>query len=114
MQKRITPCPESDYFITIAYDGSVMPCSCMRPDNPEHQKYILGNVKDNTLLEIYHSKKAEEFRRIIRQADGDYPDPCKYCQKIRYENCMDAPTRFNFIGFDYLNKHSEKAIPLNT
>ena len=82
MDQRIIPCLQPQYYINISYDGSVMPCCHMRPDNPEHKDYILGNIKDTPLVDIYYSEKAKKIREKLRVHYGDYPEPCKYCQKI--------------------------------
>ena len=100
MGKRTEPCPEPEYYINIYYDGSVMPCCHMRPDNPKHKEYILGNIKDTPLVDIYYSEKAEKIREKLRVPNGDYPEPCKYCQKIRIENCFGSPSGWNYIHLE--------------
>lgn len=52
-------------FICIAYDGSVMPSPFLCPDNPEHRNYILGNIMNDDLLDIYNSEKAIQFREKL-------------------------------------------------
>jgi len=108
-EKRIVPCPEPTYFINITYDGYVMPCCHLRADIPEHQEFILGNVKDDTLEDIYYSDKAKKFRERLTVENGDYPEPCKYCQKIRGLKCSKAPNGFDWLGKRYQgNKINEK------
>jgi len=97
-EKRTTPCAEPTYFMNITYDGNVMPCCHMRSDIPMHEDYILGNVKENTLQEIYYSEKAEKFREKLTVPMGDYPDPCKNCQKHRSGTFTDAPNGFKYYG----------------
>ena len=46
MEPRTIPCAEPTYYLNISYDGSVMPCCHMRPDNPNHKEYILGNINE--------------------------------------------------------------------
>lgn len=98
---RVVPCPEPSYFINITFDGSVMPCCHIRSDIPMHKDYILGNIKDNTLLEILNSPRAVDFRQRLTVENGDYPSPCKTCQKIRPINCSGAPNGFNWNGEKY-------------
>jgi radical SAM protein with 4Fe4S-binding SPASM domain len=93
-QQRIVPCPEPSYFINITHDGSVMPCCHIRSDIPMHKDYIFGNVKNNTLLEILNSPKAVEFRQRLTVERGDYPTPCKTCQKVRHGLLTGAPNGF--------------------
>lgn len=112
--KRVVPCPEPSYYINITFDGSVMPCCHIRSDIPIHKDYILGNVKENTLEEILNSPKAIEFRQRLTVENGDYPDPCKYCQKIRSNICTGAPNGFNYIGKRYMeNKVNENVRFIN-
>lgn len=101
MRKRIAPCPEPEYYINIYHDGSVMPCCHMRPDNPAHKDYIFGNIKDTPLVDIYYSEKAENFRKIMREENGDYPEPCRYCAKVRPENCLGSPSGWNYYSNKY-------------
>lgn len=101
MRLRTAPCPEPEYYMNICYDGSVMPCCHLRPDNPEHKKYILGNIKDTPLVDIYYSEKAENFRKVLRQENGEYHEACLYCQKIRRENCLGSPSGWNYFCTKY-------------
>lgn len=100
-EKRTYPCPEPEYFINIYYDGSVTPCCHIRPDNPKHKEYILGNVNDTPLVDIYYSEKAENFRKKLREPNGDYPEPCKYCQKFRNEICVGSPSGWDYYPDEY-------------
>lgn len=91
IKPRTEPCVEPEYFITIYCDGSVTPCCHIRPDNPEHQKYIMGNLHDQKLVDIYYS---EPYKQFVNQLHGDpenYPEPCKFCQKRRAEACSQSP-----------------------
>lgn len=101
VDERIVPCPEPTYYMNITFDGNVMPCCHLRSDIPIHQDYILGNVKNNTLEEIYNSPKALEFRQRLVNERGDYPDPCKNCQKIRPSECTGAPNGMMYLGRRY-------------
>lgn len=78
---RTSPCMEPTYFIGIDYNGNVMPCCHMRSDNPDHEKYILGNVKDNSIYEIYNSNRARKIREAAHKGEFDLLKPCKFCQK---------------------------------
>lgn len=106
MIERTYPCAEPEYFMNISYDGSVMPCCHMRPDNPAHKDYILGNIKDTSIVDIYYSEKAENFREKMRYANGDYPEPCRFCHKHRAEDCIGSPSGWNF----YYRNGVQKAV----
>jgi radical SAM protein with 4Fe4S-binding SPASM domain len=86
MKKRDLPCYELVYNLTINYTGDVMPCCHMRQDNPNHKEFILGNVNDNTIVEISKSNKLNEFKNNILNPNNEFPSTCEYCQKQRIEN----------------------------
>ncbi len=90
-EKRIKPCYEPKYFIGIDYNGNVMPCCHLRSDNPSHKEFILGNLKDNDIEEIYFSQKAREIRDAAYNLDFNYLKPCKYCQKNQGRYTRDEP-----------------------
>jgi sulfatase maturation enzyme AslB (radical SAM superfamily) len=61
--------------VDIDYDGGVHFCI----DNPE---YLLGNIKDDTLLNIFNNPTAVAFRKILRdQPHGVFPG-CSRCYQL--------------------------------
>ena len=99
---RSYPCAEPTYFLTIAYDGSVMPCCHMRPDNPEHKQYILGNIKKQSIIDIYYSEKAQKFREQVRTFENDkLPIPCKRCHKYRNIILKNSPDGWEYFPLSY-------------
>ena len=76
-------CFEPQHFVGINYDGTVSPCCNIRNDAKQHQPYVLGDLKVNSLEEILTSPKAIKFREncannIFKQKSS----PCKYCNNI--------------------------------
>lgn len=100
MTERIVPCPDLDYTIRITWDGYVMPCCHLRADNPDHKAFILGNVNDDTLVNILNSNKANELRHRLHNMDSDVtlPEPCKYCQRISRDIYTGAPNGWCYDG----------------
>lgn len=81
---RTYECDEPYYCINISYDGSVMPCCHLRPDNPNHKDYILGNLKEQNLIDIFYEEKAIDFRDLMLSENYDkYPKTCATCHKKR-------------------------------
>lgn len=80
---RTIPCYEPQDFIAIDYTGAVTPCCHIRSDDPKHEIFVLGNINNNTLSEIYSSKKAEHFKKTMSQNNNHF-EPCKHCQKIPF------------------------------
>ncbi|MBU3190605.1 radical SAM protein [Clostridium bowmanii] len=67
-------CPEVFDKLSINWDGSVSAC-CGDYDN----KMIIGNIKDNTLLEIWNSNKMNSYRKILSEKRYDELELCKVC-----------------------------------
>ena len=56
-----------------------MPCCNLRSDIPEHKKYIVGNANEESLSEIFTSKKIVNLRKILIGND-EKPYPCSTCK----------------------------------
>ena len=81
-EKRTAPCMEPTYFIAIDYNGNVLPCCNMRSDAPSHKPFVLGNIKETSIDEIFNSQKANSFRGVMASGDSKkYSSPCQNCQK---------------------------------
>jgi MoaA/NifB/PqqE/SkfB family radical SAM enzyme len=62
---------------SIYYDGSVMPCSNLRPDFPGHVPFLYGNSNNNTLYEIFAGEASMRFRKNLVQDMNSML--CKQC-----------------------------------
>jgi radical SAM protein with 4Fe4S-binding SPASM domain len=73
--------------VHVDYTGDVMPCCNLRSDYAPHSDLVLGNVRDDSLVDIFFSDKARSFRRsLIGSAPKKYP-----CATCRFqENGADA------------------------
>lgn len=107
---RTEPCFEPLNYLNIYSDGSVMPCCHLRPDNVNHKDYIMGNLYENSIVEIYTNNNFNNFRNIIKEKK--FPEPCKYCQKIRPELILSNQNTNNqntvFRANEEWNAHQEK------
>ncbi|MFC1808783.1 radical SAM/SPASM domain-containing protein [Candidatus Omnitrophota bacterium] len=77
--KRTFPCFEPSHFIGIDCAGDVVPCCQIISDYVDHRKFILGNIKHKSLMQIWRSKKALRFRNRVKR--NDFPECCITCQK---------------------------------
>lgn len=98
-ERRSEPCFEPSHFIGIDYNGSVTPCCNIRSDYTGHQEYILGNIRDSSIRDIFHSERAETFRKLLSSAASkeypkEYPKPCTYCSKEPGRYTRDIPGIF--------------------
>lgn len=76
---RISPCAEPQSFIGINYDGTVSPCHYIRNDIIEHQKYILGDLHQDSLHNIIKSTKAQTFKNKCKYGIFNPKSVCYYC-----------------------------------
>lgn len=70
------PCSRLWSSICIAWNGDVLPCIY----NMNHE-YVLGNLKESSLLEIWNNKKSVALRKSM--INGTYLDVSPLC-----ENCI--------------------------
>jgi len=82
-EKRTEPCLEPDRFIGIDYDGNIMPCCVTRSDIDSHQDFILGNIKEQSVMDIFNSERATTIRK--KAMDGNFDDSMKPCYHCPYE-----------------------------
>ncbi len=70
------PCSRLWSTACITWDGDVVPCVY----NANHE-YVIGNIKDNNLIDIWNSEKMSRLRESM--INGDYLDISPLC-----ENCI--------------------------
>lgn len=80
-RRRLLPCRAPIYELNIDFDGSVVPCCNMRSDVPLHRPYVLGNVADTALADIYFGAKARAVRSVVAQPSPDLL-PCLTCTYV--------------------------------
>jgi len=77
INQRTKFCPNSFITLNVYYDGSVITCGNCRNDYELHKGFIMGNVEDDTIYDIFHSDVAREFRKGFTNDFNQYP--CKSC-----------------------------------
>jgi len=70
-----------------------MPCCNLRSDVSLHENYILGNVENSTLLEIYNKQESVIFRDKV--GDLDFPEVCIRCSKTSGRYTSEKPNIMN-------------------
>jgi len=83
-------CPLNiDKTMFVSWNGNVSPCCDLGHPVPgviskdeiiKNTELVFGNVKENTIVEIYNSEKYREFRKKIKKC---IPDECRHCMLIR-------------------------------
>jgi len=67
------PCIDILRQLAVYWNGDVVPC-CYDVDGFE----IMGNIKNNSLTEIWNSVKYREFRKNVKNQQNE-PEICKQC-----------------------------------
>lgn len=62
---RLNQCFLPNFQLVMDYDGNFTPCCHIRSDIDKHKPYILGNIKDNTIYEIFNSEKIINLRKEL-------------------------------------------------
>ena len=70
-------------YMPVDHDGSVMPCCHTRSDVPQHRDIIMGNIRKNSLWDIYTCTSLSLLRYQLRD-DGVKISPCSNCDDYGY------------------------------
>ena len=76
---RLEPCYIPTTHMYIDYNGDAMLCCNFRNDIKNHEKFIMGNLKYNTLSEIRNSKKYLKYMKLLSKY-GKKLYPCNTCR----------------------------------
>lgn len=68
------PCIQANARLIVLANGDVLGCC---PDFKAEQ--VLGNMKDQTLTEIFNGQKAKDLRRALNTGEAFVKEPCKSC-----------------------------------
>ena len=71
---RLYPCPDPWQRLTICWDGTVVGCC-----NDMLQKYVLGDVRENRMEQIWNGEKMKELRRLMKSGENACIPLCKGC-----------------------------------
>lgn len=66
-------------MFTIQFNGNVTPCCQVIGDVPEHQKWVIGNIRDyDTIFDLYAGEKLSGWRRHLNTLEPKM-SPCDTC-----------------------------------
>lgn len=77
-KKRDFPCYYPLREIFIDYNGLVMPCCNMRSDVEAHKDFVLGDVNECDLFELFMNERFIKTRKDLMSNVPKYA-PCEYC-----------------------------------
>lgn len=84
IQQRTTPCLLTSNSLSVDYRGNIKMCCNVVTGNKLHTNYVLGNVRDNDLIEVWQSQSFELLRERHLNADWTATPICRTCrQEIR-------------------------------
>lgn len=78
--KRTNPCNISEWQFNINFEGDVYPCCNIYPRDI-NKSLLLGNVKQNTIFDIYGSEAYQNFIKNI--SNCKFPKQCMNCTEER-------------------------------
>lgn len=76
-------CLDMISHLVITKDGKIYPC----PNISYNESGLLGNIKDNTLVEIWNGKRRKEWIKYHIQGRRDKVEFCKDCQYFGIPTC---------------------------
>ncbi|WP_297278217.1 radical SAM/SPASM domain-containing protein [uncultured Brachyspira sp.] len=83
LNKRTMQCFMPVIGIQVDYDGNYTPCCEIRSDIESHKQYILGNIQNDTIFDVYTNEKMTDFRKDIFLI-GDKKHVCMHCAQGEY------------------------------
>lgn len=65
--------------VSIDYDVIYTLCCNIRSDVKEHKDYLIGNVENNSIFELFTSYKIIEFRKHLLRSNSKKFGACANC-----------------------------------
>ena len=110
---RLSPCRIPFNQLFIDWTGEVLPCCHLLGDIESHRKYILGNVKQNSLQDIFFSNISNSLRKHLSNFKPK-TEVCRTCSYKSYiysksaDKLMDNAFRSMLIKYDINPSVSQK------
>lgn len=79
---RTIPCLVPKKSIDIDYNGCVLPCCNLISDSSLHKSYIIGNIMNSKIYDLYGTLLNSEFYNAIFQGKFDNYETCKFCSYV--------------------------------
>jgi MoaA/NifB/PqqE/SkfB family radical SAM enzyme len=76
---RTAPCLMTATSLVVDYRGQVKMCCCIYPEAEQHAGYVIGNVREQRLLELWNSVAMNAYRRAHAAADWSLSPACASC-----------------------------------
>ncbi len=76
---RTAPCLMTATSLVVDYRGEVKMCCCVYPESAEHAGYVIGNVREHRLLDLWNSEAMAAYRVAHAAADWSLSPACASC-----------------------------------
>jgi len=90
-----SPCTYLWHSLIVLWNGDVLPCT-----QDFYGKLALGNLKEQSLSEIFHGEKMTSLREKALNGSLQEVKPCSGCDMIRRRKILGIPVK----SFSYLQK----------
>ena len=87
--KKFVPCTFLWQALVIFWDGSVLPCT-----QDFHGWYPLGNVRDESLAEIWNGERMVRLREKILRRDIADLETCSQCDRLWRSQILGVPKEY--------------------
>jgi radical SAM protein with 4Fe4S-binding SPASM domain len=88
-KRKYSPCTFLWQALVIFWDGSVLPCT-----QDFHGYYDLGNVKEESLAQIWNSDKMIRLRQKVLKNDIADLETCAQCDRLWREQILGVPREY--------------------
>jgi radical SAM protein with 4Fe4S-binding SPASM domain len=88
-KRKYSPCTFLWQALVIFWDGSVLPCT-----QDFHGYYNLGNVKEESLAQIWNSDKMIRLRQKVLKKDIADLETCAQCDRLWREQILGIPREY--------------------
>ncbi|MFC2165150.1 radical SAM/SPASM domain-containing protein [Acidobacteriota bacterium] len=88
-RKQYSPCTFLWNALVIFWDGSVLPCS-----QDFFGYYILGNVKESSLADIWNNDKMVHLRKQHIEGSIDEFETCRECDRVWRDKFLGVPKEY--------------------
>ncbi|GAA1919745.1 radical SAM/SPASM domain-containing protein [Streptantibioticus ferralitis] len=76
---RTAPCQMTATSLSVDFRGQMKMCCNVVPEGPQHREYVVGNVADSTLAELWNHPVMAEWRQRHSRADWSRSPACASC-----------------------------------
>ena len=79
---RTSACYVPQKSIDVDYNGDVVPCCNLISDSALHKPYVIGNIKNETIYDIYWKSTHSDFYNSIIKGMFDKYSVCQFCTYV--------------------------------